>query len=102
MAKAATSNQSKTIQSLRRQLETLRKEKQQLELEAEGQLAAINKSQAVIEFEMDGTIITANENFLTPMGYTLGEVQGRHRKPTGYNRGKPAATSHSAGMWRTL
>ena len=44
----------------------------------DGQLAAINKSQAVIEFEMDGTIITANENFLKPMGYTLDEVQGRH------------------------
>ena len=43
-----------------------------------GQLAAINKAQAVIEFEMDGTIITANENFLDTMGYTLEEVQGHH------------------------
>ncbi len=44
----------------------------------EGQIAAIRESQAVIEFNMDGTIITANENFLKPMGYTLDEVQGRH------------------------
>jgi methyl-accepting chemotaxis protein len=43
-----------------------------------GQIAAIGKSQAVIEFEMDGTIITANENFLGGMGYTLDEVKGRH------------------------
>lgn len=43
-----------------------------------GQIAAINKSQAVIEFNMDGTIITANENFLRPMGYALNEVKGRH------------------------
>lgn len=47
-------------------------------LDIEGQLAAINKSQAVIEFNMDGTIITANENFLNVMGYTLDEVKGKH------------------------
>ena len=41
-------------------------------------LAALNKSQASIEFKTDGTIITANENFLNAMGYTLAEVQGKH------------------------
>jgi len=44
----------------------------------EGQIEALNKSQAVIEFNMDGTIITANDNFLDIMGYTLAEVQGKH------------------------
>jgi methyl-accepting chemotaxis protein len=44
----------------------------------DGQITAIGKSQAVIEFRMDGTIITANENFLGTLGYSLGEVQGRH------------------------
>jgi methyl-accepting chemotaxis protein len=39
---------------------------------------ALNRSQAVIEFKTDGTIITANENFLAVLGYTLGEIQGRH------------------------
>ncbi len=39
---------------------------------------AISKSQAVIEFNMDGTIITANENFLNTVGYTLEEIQGQH------------------------
>ncbi len=44
----------------------------------EGQLAAIDKSQAVIEFTLDGTILTANANFLAAMGYSLDEVKGRH------------------------
>jgi len=43
-----------------------------------GQVAAIRKSQAVIEFQMDGTIITANDGFLNVLGYTLAEVEGRH------------------------
>ena len=42
------------------------------------QVAAIGRSQAVIEFNMDGTIVTANENFLNALGYALGEIQGRH------------------------
>jgi len=44
----------------------------------EGQLAAISASQAVIAFQLDGTIITANENFLKVLGYTLDEIKGRH------------------------
>ncbi|MBR0792297.1 PAS domain-containing methyl-accepting chemotaxis protein [Bradyrhizobium manausense] len=44
----------------------------------DGQLAAIQKSQAVIEFNMDGTIRTANENFLGAMGYALAEIKGQH------------------------
>ena len=43
-------------------------------------VAAIKRAQAVIEFELDGTIITANENFLAAMGYSLDEVQGRHHR----------------------
>ena len=43
-----------------------------------GQISAIGKSQAVISFQMDGTIITANENFLKTVGYSLDEVKGRH------------------------
>jgi methyl-accepting chemotaxis protein len=44
----------------------------------DGQIAAIRKSQAVIEFNMDGTIRSANQNFLGAMGYTLGEIESRH------------------------
>src|SRR3954469_13536123 len=43
-----------------------------------GKIAAIGKSQAVIEFQLDGTILTANDKFLRSLGYTLEEVQGRH------------------------
>ena len=39
-----------------------------------GQLAAINKALAVIEFTLDGKIIKANKNFLDLMGYTLEEI----------------------------
>ncbi len=46
--------------------------------ELQSKLDALNKSQAVIEFNMDGTIITANANFLAAVGYALGEVQGKH------------------------
>jgi methyl-accepting chemotaxis protein len=43
-----------------------------------GKISAIDRAQAVIEFNLDGTIVTANENFLKTLGYTLGEIQGKH------------------------
>jgi methyl-accepting chemotaxis protein len=43
-----------------------------------GKISAINRAQAVIEFDLDGTIVTANENFLKAMGYSLNEIQGKH------------------------
>ena len=45
-----------------------------------GKMAAIDKVQAVIEFHPDGTIITANDNFLGAMGYALDEVRGQHHR----------------------
>jgi len=45
-----------------------------------GQVEAIGKSQAVIEFEMDGTVITANDRFLDAMGYHLEEIVGQHHR----------------------
>ena len=45
-----------------------------------GQVEAIGKSLAVVEFEMDGTIITANESFLATVGYALDEIQGQHHR----------------------
>lgn len=49
-------------------------------IDYQGQLDAINRSNAVIEFNMDGTIITANENFLKTTGYTLNEITGKHHR----------------------
>jgi len=42
------------------------------------QLAAIDKSQAVIAFSVDGTVLSANDNFLSVLGYSLNEVKGKH------------------------
>jgi len=43
-----------------------------------GQIEAIGKSQAVIEFNMDGVVLNANQNFLGALGYALSDVQGKH------------------------
>ncbi len=53
-------------------------EERQRAADVAGQLAAINKSQAVIEFSLDGRIETANENFLETTGYSLDEIRGKH------------------------
>jgi len=53
--------------------------KQKLRMaDLEGQMAAIDKSQAVVEFGMDGTVTTANNNFLKTLGYSVKEIQGKH------------------------
>jgi methyl-accepting chemotaxis protein len=49
-------------------------------IDANGQIEAINKSQAVIHFKPDGTIITANQNFLVTLGYALSEIEGRRHR----------------------
>jgi len=68
--------------------------------EFKAQLAAIGKTQAVVEFEIDGTIITANDNFLKTMGYRLDEIKGKHHRifvdPAEHN--SPAY----AEFWATL
>jgi len=46
--------------------------------DALARMAALDRSQAVIEFELDGTIVTANENFLKTLGYSLVEIKGKH------------------------
>ncbi|MCI4662812.1 MAG: methyl-accepting chemotaxis protein [Neomegalonema sp.] len=68
--------------------------------DAAGQIAAISKSQAVIEFELDGTIRCANDNFLGAMGYRLEEIKGNHHRmfvEPGY-----AASAEYAQFWQAL
>jgi len=48
--------------------------------EFEGKVHAIERAQAVIEFELDGTVITANDNFLSIFGYRRDEVVGNHHR----------------------
>jgi methyl-accepting chemotaxis protein len=45
-----------------------------------GKMEAVSRAQAVIEFTPDGEILTANENFLAAVGYSLSEIQGRHHR----------------------
>lgn len=52
----------------------------QKEQEQESQIKAINRSMATIEFNRQGEVISANENFLTVMGYRLDEVVGKHHR----------------------
>lgn len=55
-------------------------EKKRMAADDAGQIAAIRKSQAVVEFALDGTILTANDNFLALMGYSAHDVVGRHHR----------------------
>lgn len=66
----------------------------------ESQLQAIGKLQGVIEFELDGTIIDANENFLRVMGYTLEEIKGRHHRM--FADPAYAASPAYAAFWEQL
>jgi len=47
---------------------------------AAAKLEALSKAMAIIEFRLDGTIVTANENFLATVGYSLDEIKGRHHR----------------------
>ena len=48
--------------------------------EYEGMVSAIGKAQAVVEFDMQGHVLTANDNFLSVMGYTLDDIKGEHHR----------------------
>lgn len=54
--------------------------KVQQESEANAKLQAIDRAMAVIEFDLEGNVLTANQNFLTRMGYTLAELKGKHHR----------------------
>ena len=79
----------------------------------EGQLAAIGKSQAMIEFDLKGQVLTANDNFCKTLGYTLDEIQGRHHSlfcEAGYRDSNDyrqfwerlAAGHHDAGQYKRI
>ena len=69
-------------------------------LDDESKLVAISRSQAVIEFTPDGTIVDANDNFLATMGYGLDEIRGKHHSlfcPPDY-----AASGDYSRFWQRL
>ncbi|MGY3257730.1 methyl-accepting chemotaxis protein [Pseudomonas chlororaphis] len=55
-------------------------EKVQQESESRGKLHAIDRAMAVIELNIDGSVITANQNFLDRLGYSLAELKGKHHR----------------------
>ena len=59
---------------------TERYKQEQINVEYRYQIEAIGRLQAVIEFSIDGTILTANDNFLRLMGYSLDEIRGKHHR----------------------
>ena len=68
--------------------------------EAAASLNAISKSQAMIEFALDGPILTANENFLAAMGHTLAEIKGQHHRM--FVEPAYAQSAEYADFWRRL
>ncbi|MBU4610769.1 PAS domain S-box protein [Achromobacter sp. GG226] len=66
----------------------------------EGQIAAISRSQAVIAFALDGTILDANDSFLATMGYTRAEVVGQHHRM--FVGAETAATPAYTAFWERL
>ncbi|MCV6591851.1 MAG: methyl-accepting chemotaxis protein, partial [Silicimonas sp.] len=66
----------------------------------EGQINAVSRSQAVIEFDLDGTIRTANENFLATTGYRLEEIQGQHHRM--FCEGDYASSAEYSTFWEDL
>ncbi|HTN77307.1 MAG TPA: methyl-accepting chemotaxis protein [Pirellulaceae bacterium] len=64
------------------------------------QMEAISEAQAVIEFQMDGTIVNANPNFLKTVGYSLGEVKGQHHSM--FATEEFARSQEYKGFWAKL
>ena len=75
-------------------------ERKHRDAEFAGKIAAIERSQASIEFDLDGTILTANANFLRAMGYGLEEIQGRHHRI--FAEPTHAASQEYADFWASL
>ncbi|WP_067335260.1 methyl-accepting chemotaxis protein [Stappia indica] len=63
-------------------------------------IEALGRSQAIIQFRPDGTILEANENFLAVMGYTLGEIQNKHHRM--FVDAAYAKSSEYQSFWKEL
>lgn len=68
--------------------------------DASGQLSAIGRSQAVIEFDLEGTILTANPNFCGALGYSLADIQGKHHSM--FVRPDEVASADYSAFWARL
>jgi methyl-accepting chemotaxis protein len=65
-----------------------------------GRVAAISRVQATVEFDLDGRILDANENFLEVIGYQLDEIRGQHHRI--FMPGDAANSPEYARFWERL
>ena len=75
LEQVSTSEQE--VRAKQQEVEEAQSEMQRLNLEMEGQLNAINRSTAVVQFDLDGNVLSANENFQAIMGYEADEIIGQ-------------------------
>ncbi|WP_295186751.1 PAS domain-containing protein, partial [uncultured Brevundimonas sp.] len=73
---------------------------QAVEAEIHSLVTAVDRSQAVIQFDLDGTVRDANQNFLSVVGYALGDIVGRHHRM--FVDPAEAQTPAYAEFWRRL
>lgn len=66
----------------------------------QGRVAAISRSQAIVEFDLDGKVISANANFCTTMGYALDEIEGRHHSM--FVTSEEASSAEYKAFWEKL
>ena len=78
----------------------INKQEEQRQADLQNKFEAISRSQAVIEFGLDGTIVGANENFCGAMGYAAGEIVGRRHAM--FVDEAYAASEEYAEFWRAL
>lgn len=71
-----------------------------LRLEADGKLGAIDRAQAIIEFDMSGKVLHANKNFQQLMGYEVDEIVGRHHRM--FVEAAHAASADYQAFWERL
>nr|WP_256824054.1 PAS domain-containing methyl-accepting chemotaxis protein [Pseudomonas kurunegalensis] len=74
--------------------------KVQQESEAQGKLQALDRAMGIIEFNLDGSIVDANQNFLSLVGYSLAELKGKHHRL--FCKPALANSSEYQDFWRRL
>ena len=75
-------------------------ERKQESARTNAQVAAISRSQAVIQFDLEGVVQSANENFLAATGYTSEEIVGRHHRM--FCSAETAASTEYVRFWEEL
>ncbi|BBP59765.1 PAS domain-containing methyl-accepting chemotaxis protein [Pseudomonas sp. St316] len=70
------------------------------EAETRARLAALDRAMAVIEFDLGGNILTANDNFMNVMNYSLAELKGKHHRM--FCEPSLVGSSQYSDFWRRL